>query len=246
MNLNHTISIELFTEIENYLLKLTSQEERQAFEQKTTSDTTLQEQVQQVRLTITGIKEASLQHNLGKFHSNLPKSEIKTIPLIKKTGFKRWLVAATVLAAVAVGSAFFFTRLTPNEKLFTTYFKPDPGLISAMGSTDNYVFEKAMIDYKTGRYELAITAWQTLLKTNNHNDTLNYFIGAGYMALQDTKTATPYLQKVTAMPQSYFVKDAYWYLGLAMIKEQSLKEAKDFISKSEDPEKEQILNDLNK
>ncbi len=244
MNLNHNIPPELFEEIERYFLQDMTAEEQQAFTQKLTGNTLLQEQVQQVRLTIIAIKEQALAESLNDFHKGLPKVETTPIRTIKKIKLKRWLVAASILLAVSVGGLWLYNMSTPNEKLFTTYFKPDPGLISAMSSTDNYVFDKAMIDYKTGNYKEALSAWQGLLKNDNNNDTLNYFIGVGYVALKNTKAALPYLQKVVAMPQSYFIKDACWYLGLAMIQEEKLKEALELIEKSGHPEKEEMLLEL--
>ncbi len=244
MNLNHNIPPEIFEEIESYLLQDMTAEEQQAFTQKLTGNTLLQEQVHQVRLTIIGIKEQALSESLNGFHKELPKAETATIKKIKKTPLQRWLVAASILLALSVGGLWLYNRSTPNEKLFATYFKPDPGLISAMSSTDNYVFDKAMIDYKTGSYQEAITAWQGLQKNDQQNDTLNYFIGVGFVALRNTKAALPYLQKVVAMPQSYFVKDAGWYLGLALIKEERLQEAIQILNDSEHPQKEQLLKEL--
>ncbi|MEO7312471.1 MAG: hypothetical protein ABIX01_18950 [Chitinophagaceae bacterium] len=244
MNLNNYISPEVFDEIESYLSQKMTAAMQEVFSKRLATETLLQEQVKMVQLIITGIKEQALQERLDSFHQALQERVAKTVSLTPKTAWKTWLAVASVLLAFVVGGYWILNRQSPDEKLFATYFKPDPGLISAMSTTDNYVFDKAMIDYKTGDYQNAITAWQGLLKNDQNNDTLNYFIGAGYVALKETKTAIPFLQKVVAVTQSYFVKDAYWYLGLAMIKEDRLADAKDLINKSEHPNKEQLLKEL--
>ncbi|MES2772688.1 MAG: tetratricopeptide repeat protein [Bacteroidota bacterium] len=246
MNLDHNIPAEVYEEIERYLLKSMTAEAQQGFVQKLANDPVLREQVQQVRLVIVGIKELSIQDSLEGFHNGIPANTKMPAGKLKRMQAQRWLVAASVIAVLLLGGVWIYTKKSPNEKLFATYFKPDPGLISAMSSTDNYVFDKAMIDYKTGNYEEAINAWEGLLKMDSRNDTLNYFIGAGYLALKNTKAAIPYLQTVTAMPQSFFLKDGWWYLGLALIKEERLKEAFEIINKTEHPQKIQLLQELNK
>jgi len=246
LNLNHNISPEAFDEIESYLSQKMTAATQAAFNQRLVTDTVLHQQVKQVQLTITAIKEQALQERVDSFHEALPERAGKTVSLTSKSPWKTWLVAASVLLAIAAGGFWILTKQSPAEKRFSTYFKPDPGLISAMSTTDNYVFDKAMIDYKTGNYREAITAWQGLMKNDQNNDTLNYFVGVGYVALKETKTAIPYLEKVVATAQSYFAKDACWYLGLALVKEERLKEAIERISNSEHPQKEQLLQELYK
>ncbi len=54
--------------------------------------------------------------------------------------------------------------------------------MSAMGIGDNYLFNKAMLDYKTGNYKKAIDEWSKLKTSMPQNDTLNYFLGAAQQA----------------------------------------------------------------
>lgn len=244
LDTNIPISPEAFEEIERYLRMQMTADERKAFEQKLTADATLQDRVKQVQLILTGIQEVSLRARLPHFHAELQAPTDKGVQTGRTITLKRWLAAASILLVLAVCGWLLFGKKGQSEKLYAAYFRPDPGLISAMSTTDNYVFDKAMIDYKTGNYTAAITAWEGLQKNDPLNDTLNYFIGAAYLANQDSKEALPYLQRVVQSGKSFLVKDANWYAGLAMIKEHHLKEAVPLIEHSDHPQKQALLQQL--
>jgi tetratricopeptide (TPR) repeat protein len=160
----------------------------------------------------------------------------------RKSGW--WLAAASIVIIIGAVSMWYLASGNKNERLFAVYFHPDAGLISGMGVSDNYVFDRAMIDYKTGKYEQAIDAWKELLQSNAANDTLNYFIGAAYLALKDAKSAEIYLRKVTADTTSLFTNEANWYLGLALLKQNKPEEALPYIQRSTHKEKETLIPKL--
>src|SRR5690606_13831875 len=116
--------------------------------------------------------ETALEGKLPGFHKQVQRTQ----PLTKIRWLK-WAAAASV-AGILLWSSYFFFANTPSEKLFAQYYQPDPGLPTLMGISDNYVFENAMVSYKTGDYKKAIVDWQQLLQENMDNDTLQYFIGS--------------------------------------------------------------------
>ncbi len=244
MNLNQNISSETFEQIERYLLGQMTAAEKQSFEQELAANKEMQDSVDQVQLLILGVKEGSLSADLNRFHNELPATPIKQLKPVRYISLKRWLAVASVIFILVLGSWFLVFKKSANEKLYATYFQPDPGLITAMSTTDNYVFDRAMVDYKTGKYSEAITAWKGLLQKTPQSDTLNYFIGAASLANGNTNEAIVYLKKVTSQQQSYFLPDAYWYLGLALLKERKKEEAIAAIQQSNHPQKEELLQAL--
>ena len=125
--------------------------------------------------------------------------------------------------------------------MYAKYYIQDAGLMTAMGVSENYNFDKAMIDYKTGDYEKAIDAWQKLLLTNPANDTLHYFIGSAYMALDRPARALMNFEWVLKSANSNFKTDAYWYAGLALLKQGELEKASNYIRLSDNPKKDELL-----
>ena len=130
--------------------------------------------------------------------------------------------------------------------MYSEYYKPDPGLITAMGVSDNYTFEKAMVDYKNGDYDKAIKGWLSLKSNQATNDTLDYFLGAAYQASGQYDTAIPYLEKIASEKENTFNKDACWYLGLALLRKGNKELAATYIQQSGYPQSPELLNALNK
>ncbi|WP_153796983.1 tetratricopeptide repeat protein [Foetidibacter luteolus] len=243
MNNHPEIPANDFYEIERYLLKEMTTQEQEDFEKKLSEDKTLTDSVNSTRLLILGVQEASLLADIQHFHNTLTQPQQQTPA--KVFPLKKWLAAAAVIIAVAAG-AFLLLGKNSNERLFAKYYKADPGLITAMSASDNYTFDRAMIDYKTGDYNAALQAWKTLLPAKPANDTLNYFIGTAYLALDKTGEAITHLQKVAGSYQSYFMQDACWYLGLAWLKRGQVQEAIGWIEKSGHPQKDALLQQLKK
>ncbi len=217
-------------------------EEQAVFAKKLAGDKELQTKTNEIRLLLLGVREAILEKKLDAFHAALPPRQQEE-PANVKVPAARWLLAAAILLALFAGTWLFITLPSVNNQVYTRYYKPDPGLISAMSTSDNYAFDRAMIDYKTGAYEPAIAAWKTLLQSNNGNDTLLYFLGSAYLAKTNTNSAIYYF-KTLQNRQSGFSKDADWYLGLALLKKGKYTEAAAYIRRSEHPKKEAILNRL--
>src|SRR4051812_67312 len=126
-------------------------------------------------------------------------------------------MAAAFIAAIITVGLYFANNQSAEEKLFASYYKADPGLATVMSVSDNYEFERAMVDYKTGNYSEALARWEKLAKENTMSDTLQYFIGSAYLAHNNPSAAVVYFDKVTAKPKSTFTDDAYWYKGMALL-----------------------------
>lgn len=244
MNTEHEISVPEFENIERYLLHGMEGEELKAFEQSLTDDPILRKKLAEIRLLLLGVKEAELSDKLNEFHNNLLAKK-KDAP-VKPLTIPRILMAAAMIIIVSMGAWLYFLKMSDEEKLFTRFYKPDPGLISAMSVSDNYTFDRAMIDYKVGSYDSALVAWQGLLASNAGSDTLHYFIGCSYLALDNNEKAISAFKTVTASDNSYFKNDAYWYIGLALIKEGKIEEAIPYIEKSDRSQKQALLESLKK
>lgn len=247
MNRNTDIPAEELEIIERYILKQMPDDEYDTFTLRLQNDANLQNKVRSVRFLFIGVQEATLNDKIEEFHKGfflLKKNEDK--PGNKVIAMKRWLVAASVIVVVGVGTLLFFNHSNKGNKLFAKYYKPDPGLITAMSSSDNYLFDHAMIDYKTKKYDSAISTWEKLLAINPGNDTLNYFIGSAFLAKDKNDSAISYFQKVITEANSYFIDDAYWYIGLALLEEKRTEEAISYLEKTRHQNKEALLSKLKK
>ncbi len=242
---NNNISQELLETIENYLIGNLSGRDLEDFNRLLELDEDFKDQVEDVKTTLLGIEAQSLKEQLDDFHKEIPETEIQQELALKKSRFASYSrIAAAAAIIIAVGSIWFFIG-SPNEKLYANYFKPDPGLPTTMSSTNNFDFYDAMVSYKHGDYQIAIDKWKVLNAQKPENDTLNYFLGVAHLANKNEAEAIPYLERSAAAEDNFvFLNDAYFYLGLAYIKEGQLELAKKNLSLSNIEEAKKLLREI--
>lgn len=229
-------------EFERYLSEDMSPGEHEAFSARLKTDPVLQEKLAETRMLLLGIRESSLQSTLEDFHKEVIP-EKHTIE--KKKKFKPyWLAAASLIVVITVAAILLTTGSSRNEKLFARYFEADSGLVTAMSVSDDYDFNRGMIDYKTGDYEAAIEKWRKLLGTKPGNDTLHYFSGVAFLALNKADSAVHHLLRTMDLQQSSFRSDASWYLSLALLKQNKEQEAISYLRQTTHPRKDELLSSL--
>ena len=113
-----------------------------------------------------------------------------------------------------------------------------------MGATDNFEFYDAMVNYKQGEYHSAINKWQTLLSSEQKNDTLHYFIGVAHLADGNENEAINYLLELNKNNSNSFKNETAYYLGLAYLKADNVKDAKKYLTFSGTASALKILADI--
>lgn len=244
MDTNYTISTAEFENIEQYLLDMMEPAQRIAFEERMQKESNLANKVGEVKLLIAGVEKASLKERLNGYHESIKKNQpekggTKIISIQRKL-----MVAASVALLATLSIWLFTTSKNKYEKTYAAYYKPDPGLMSAMGTSDNYLFNKAMLLYKTGKYKAAIEEWSKLKNELPQNDTLTYFLGAAQQADGNNVAAIMLLKSMTTDPAKLFYKDACWYTGLALIEQGAVNEAIPYLEKSERPESSELISKI--
>jgi len=216
-------SQEEFERIERYLTASMKQEEQSVFEESLKTDDRLSKQVEEVRLLLQAVEEQSLRNKLDDFHKEIAPEPgvIKSIGSAQQPAFayKKYAIAASLALLIGLGAWLILAQKSENEKLFAQHFNPDPGLITLMGTTSNYEFFRGMVDYKQGKYELAIARWNPLIDQKPKNDTLNYYLGVSYLAQGESEKAINFLSIAVHQSNSVFIHYAYYYLGLVYLKD---------------------------
>jgi tetratricopeptide (TPR) repeat protein len=197
--------------------------------------------VEEQKTIAHSVEEYNLKNSLDGFHE-----EIVETPPSKGLSYGWIALAASFLILIAVSSWAIFGRSTSTEKIFAATFKPDPGLPTTMGTSSEYNFYYGMVKYKRKEYADAISRWEPLYAAEPENDTLVYFLGVANLANGNARQAEKYLQMASENPKSAFYGDAQYYLGLSLLKENKLDEAKEILSKSTFPASKTLLEKLNK
>lgn len=238
------ISQEEFESIEAYLTGQLSDEDVIVFEDRLKNEKGFASTVKDVKIVLTGLETQALKEQLDEFHNEMPNMQetiLTNEPKVKSLHWKRIAVAAVLI--IGLGSFWLFNG-NSNDRLYSKYFSPDPGLPTAMSSTDNYEFYEAMVDYKQGNFNTAGAKWKILLEANPKSDTLNYFIGSALMADDKTSEAISYLNTVTEIDNGAFKNEAYYYLGLAHLKSDNTNAAISALKKTNLPKSKDLLKKL--
>ncbi|MGY6522187.1 MAG: tetratricopeptide repeat protein [Mongoliitalea sp.] len=243
MNKQHHISQEQFEQIENYILGKLTEQEKESFEIALQTDPSLQDKVQEVKGLMEALEEAGLRASMEEFHQVFD-TELALDKPVKRLNPWFGVAAAVITLLILAGVWVLIPTSTIYEDLFESYYVEDPGLITAMSSESDYEFDRAMVDYKSGNFKDAVTRWQQILELKPENDTLNYFLGAAHLALNETGTALDYFEKVSQLPQGRFTNDTFWYLALVYLKQGKVEAAKMSLEKTEHPQKGQLLETL--
>ncbi|WP_318345545.1 tetratricopeptide repeat protein [Flagellimonas baculiformis] len=228
---------------ERYLLDGMDAQERAAFESQLQSDSNLNTKFLEFKGLFRTIEEEGLRSKLNDFHKQL-EDDAQIRPLHTTSYRLLFRVAAAIALLIALGGIWYFYIPNANERLFNAYFTPDPGLPTVMGNSDNYDFYEAMVDYKQGNYTTAAQKWENLLSQKMDNDTINYFLGAVYLANEEPSKAIPYFDRVLGNTQSSFQSEAAYYKGLAHLKNNEVEAALKSLEQTSDEKGRELAKKL--
>ena len=243
MKEKENISSELLETIERYYNGSMAKEEQENFEAKLQQDESFQQEMEDIKSLLLGIETQALKEKMDEFHEGLAIQMISKTPPSKVRFLHFRNIAAAVIIVLASVSFWFFNG-SSNEKLYSTYFKPDPGLPTTMSTTAEYSFYDAMVSYKRGDYKTAISKWEKQAVKSPNNDTLTYFLGVAYLADKKVEEALPYLVKSSQNKSSVFQQDAQYYLGLVYLKKDNKAEAIRYLKRSNSEHTKKLLEEL--
>jgi len=244
-----TFSQQELEAIERYLTRSMTSVERSQFEERLAADPSLQAKVREIGLLIETVETVALKTKLDRFHQTIEGTQSKplhTPEIIKRrnTTSKLPLYALAACLLVIFGVFYFMKMPSSSEKLFAKHFVPDPGLPTTMSTQTNYHFFDAMVNYKRGEYNIAITKWQQQMDDIQENDTLNFYLGVAHLAEGNSEKALDYLKKLETQSQSIFIEDAIYYRALAHIKENELDKARQLLIENPTQRNTDLLQDL--
>jgi|GEM_PF-2577874 len=242
--------------IENYLEGKLDAQSMDILNQKIAEDDIFAKKVRQVQLYGIGIREAEMEAVLQGFTDKLRPNDRQPLP---ETGrfidpppgtkqrssvrisFQKLAVAASLMLVIA--SAVYWAFFTKPD-LYKQYYKPDTGLYTYMGASQNFAFDQGMVEYKTGNYNAALENWLSLPDYEASRDTIRYFIGNAYLATGKYQDAERYLMMVSGSQDSALKGKADWYLGLIALKQGDSEKAKSYFKRSDNTLRSGILEKL--
>ncbi|WP_075348761.1 tetratricopeptide repeat protein [Algoriphagus marinus] len=236
------ISLEEYSALEDYLDGNLSGDALSAFENRLKEEALWKEKLSQVMILREGIERVAMKSQLEEFHQGLASKQSQHRFLNTRW---IWTAAASLFIVITAGVGFWSGWFdSSSERLFTAYYAKDPGLTSMMSDSEDYEFDRGMIEYKSGEYAKSLEFWKPLLDLSPKNDTLLYFVAMDYLQLESLDEGKLLLEQVILDGNSLFVQDANWYLGLIKIKEHKYQEAIFYLNASDRDEAEGLISKL--
>lgn len=225
--------------IDRYLLDQLDQNELNQFYERMEQNSDFRKLVMEQKQEMLAVEEYSLKRSMDSFHEEVLHDKTS-----KRGNPKWWTIAASILILIGISLWTIFNSNTSAEKIFANNFRPDPGLPTTMGKTRDYEFYSGMVSYKQKKYTEAISLWKPLHIANPKNDTFTYFLGVAHLADGNTRQAAEYLQLSKDREESAFKEETSYYLALAYLKQNKVKEAKEVLKNSSNPANIKLLEDI--
>ena len=210
--------------IEKYLRHNLSVEEQQVFDKLISKDTNFKKEVD----FQTNLQKAIVQDDEDNFRHFINELEQKKP---KKLNYTRWIIAASLVALF--GLIFMFIPKEDNSvnTLYASNFKPYKNVIAPQvrGNKDDSEKNMAFIAYEKKDYELAIAKFDELYNKTKEPYYLFYKANA-LLQIGKTEEAIPLL-KAHLNTNDSLVEKSNWYLALAYLKIDDVKQAKLYLNK---------------
>ena len=178
--------------IENYFEGKLSDADKTAFETRLIIDSDFKEEAELYKNIVAGIKENGAANLKAKL--KLVDDELDNEPVIikletKKTSLVKYLaIAASVILVISLSVYWNLSDKSNLPELAIAYYEKEKGLPNEMSVSENQLSD-AMASYKNNDYVIVKSKLNELLKQNNSNDTLRYFLGITNFELKDYSAA---------------------------------------------------------
>jgi len=213
---------------EDFLMGNLTAAQRLEFDAELEADPVFKERFLEFKDLFLAVGEYALRERLNEFHQEKDRSGTR----VKRSYGYLFKIASCLVLLIALGGFWLLGLPNPDQKLYKRYFRPDPGLPTVMGTNDNYDFYEAMVDYKVGDYQKAITLWEKQLINKPGNDTLTYFLGSAYLALGNEDASIRYLLRTLTDRNTVFKDETMHYLGMGYLKKGEMGKAREYLSLS--------------
>jgi len=205
--------------IEKYILGTLTSEERVQVEEWIKTDPSFKEELEfqsNLKPVIEKEEDAAFKTALKEFESGHQTSSKRPI--------FRWLVAASFMILVVVGS-LLYTKSTSNT-LFAENFQPYANVIQPVvrGNDVNDTKAKAFLAYENEEFKLAESHFTTLLNSTSDSYVL-FYLANTKLALEKANEAIPLLNSYLSTGEN-LGSQAQWYLALAHLHQGEKMQAK--------------------
>ena len=217
-------------QIEAYLSNTLKGEALKNFEAKLKADPELAKEVEFQKELHTALEDQdafSLENTLLEIRDEIKTESLppgaKVVPF-----YMRYRPVAAAAALLLLVAAVYLLWPTPQSNLYAQFFEPYPNYLTTRSdaSDTEATLNEAILQYKNGDYENALSNLQQLLSGNPNQTDLLFYAGICQMETDQAQAAINSFQQVIAQEGNNYYTPAKWYLALTYVKDQNFDEAK--------------------
>lgn len=228
----NSLLMEVFQEIENYLLDRMSEEEQKAFEAEMSQNLELRRKVDSYREIIEGIRLVGESRTIDKISqwekslASTPSGSSKRI-LISRT---QWYGIAAAIALIACLSFFLLIPGKPKyEALFDKFYSIQENDISIMGSEDKAeALRDGLKAYDRRDFKKAAQHLEDFLKKYPDSLHIRFFYALANMELGEYDEAVQSLIPISEDPHSLRER-AQWYEALGNLRQNNIERTQEIL-----------------
>lgn len=178
-------------------------------------------------------KEIEFQNNLKtaikKEEQDALKKELQALEAEENTttfNYKKWFIAASFIALLALPSFWYFNNSIDTEELFVENFEPYRNIVQPIvrGEQKEDLTSKAFEAYESKDYNNAILHFNSLLN-EAPNTTISFYKANTLLQLNKTDEAIEILKENAKITDTLQDRNL-WYLALAYLKENNIEDSK--------------------
>lgn len=206
--------------IDAYLKGNMSKEAHKAFEEQMKADSELAQAVEWIRKQEDLIPLALMQQELDQIHDKITG----------KTQPKPWIWAVAASIVFIVGIALWWIMNSNSrmaQDLYAEFYRPDPGLPTLMGASEDQKLAEAMTYYREGNYEESSNRLKELTDQNIKSDTVLTYLGLSYLGEEKPEEAISTWLEIDEFTDIVLARKVQWYIAMAYLKENQLELAKE-------------------
>lgn len=142
--------------------------------------------------------------------------------------FIRMAALLVIIASIGVILRFALFNGVNTERLYKQYYMTyDADVISRSANTEILTLDSAILDYSREDYSGALIKLSELTRRNPENYQALFYLGLTWLETDEPAKAILSFRAIPASWSSPFTEHSEWYLGLALIRNGEISEARE-------------------
>lgn len=213
--------------IDKYFEQSLSKKEQRQFDMLMQEDESFRGDVQFEESVRKAIEQDDILDFRKKINHTLRSQNRKAIFKQLTGTYLKYAASVILVVGVGISVLFYVNSRNSNDYLFSKAYSETKVNISQsrISSATSMTIAEAMLNYHEGNYYNAIGYFKELLKKDQKNIAVRFYLGISYMETDNFENASNAFRYIISDQDNLYIEHAEWYLGLCFLKQDELDKA---------------------